>query len=91
MLYVLDEPTAGLHPQDVERLLAVIRRLHRRENTLVVVEHNPKCLLVGERIVEIGPEQGEQGGQIVFDGPSDSIVEADTITAQYLNLSLIHI
>jgi excinuclease ABC subunit A len=68
-LYVLDEPTVGLHPRDTERLIGVLHRLTERGNTLLVVEHDPDVIAAAEWIVELGPGAGEQGGSLMYAGP----------------------
>ncbi len=68
MLYVLDEPSVGLHPQDTDRLIRVIHQLRDRGNTVVVVEHEEAVIRAADRVVEIGPAAGERGGQVVFEG-----------------------
>jgi excinuclease ABC subunit A len=81
---VLDEPSTGLHPADIERLRSVIDRLHHRGNTIVMVEHDAELVLSAQRVVEIGPGAGEQGGEIVFDGTPAELLKSDTLTADYL-------
>ncbi|MBX7166566.1 MAG: excinuclease ABC subunit UvrA [Pirellulales bacterium] len=86
MLYVLDEPSVGLHPRDTERLLGALRSLRDRGNTVVVVEHEEAIIRAADHVVEIGPGAGERGGQVVFQGtPRD--IEADTrsATGDYLS------
>jgi excinuclease ABC subunit A len=78
MLYVLDEPSIGLHPQDTSRLIDVLLRLRDRGNTLVVVEHDEGVLRAADQVVEIGPEAGERGGKVVFQG---SVAEMERCTA----------
>ena len=68
MLYVLDEPSIGLHPADVDRLVQSVRKLRDRGNTVVVVEHEEAMIRAADRVVEIGPGAGERGGHIVFQG-----------------------
>jgi excinuclease ABC subunit A len=68
-LYVLDEPTVGLHPRDTERLIGVLRRLTERGNTLLVVEHDPDVIGAADWIVELGPGAGERGGELLYQGP----------------------
>ncbi len=85
-LYVLDEPSAGLHPRDVERLLAVLRRLRDAGNTLVVVEHNPVILAAAEHVVDLGPGAGEEGGEVLYQGPIDGLRHCEaSITGGYLS------
>ncbi|MBI4542356.1 MAG: ATP-binding cassette domain-containing protein [Gemmatimonadetes bacterium] len=83
-LYVLDEPTIGLHPRDTDRLLALLRRLADYGNTVLVVEHDPAAMRAADWLVELGPGAGERGGQVVFEGPFSRLREASTLTAAYL-------
>ncbi|NMC63829.1 MAG: excinuclease ABC subunit UvrA, partial [SAR324 cluster bacterium] len=66
--FVLDEPSVGLHPRDTARLIESVRKLQARGNSVLVVEHDPDCILSADHIIEVGPEAGEKGGQIVFSG-----------------------
>src|SRR6267142_1371657 len=84
-LYVLDEPTIGLHPADVDRLLGLLRRLSDAGNTVVVVEHDPAAMRAASWMVELGPASGEAGGQVVYQGPAAAVREAGTLTGQYLS------
>ncbi len=85
MLYVLDEPSIGLHPRDIARLLDAIRLLRDRGNTVVVVEHEESIIRAADHVVEIGPGAGERGGRIVFQGtPEEMRRAADSLTGQYL-------
>jgi excinuclease ABC subunit A len=84
-LFVLDEPSIGLHPRDVNRIVGVMRRLRDAGNTLVVVEHDPKVIQAADRILDIGPGPGEHGGEIVFFGPMTDLATAEkSLTADYL-------
>ena len=83
-MFVLDEPTVGLHPRDVERLLGVVRALSKDENVAVVVEHDPEMILGADRVIELGPGAGENGGQIVFDGTPAALRKARTATGAAL-------
>ncbi len=85
MLYVLDEPSVGLHPHDVEKLAVAIERLARRGNTVVMIEHEEALLQRADWLVEVGPAAGSAGGQIVFSGPRKEIEQSDTLTGQYLS------
>ncbi|MCO8123639.1 excinuclease ABC subunit UvrA [Stieleria sp. TO1_6] len=86
MLYVLDEPTAGLHPTDVAQLAQSIRSLRDRGNTVIVVEHNETMIETADRVVEIGPGAGAGGGEIVFQGtPKQMLKNAESLTGQYLS------
>lgn len=85
MLYILDEPTVGLHPVDVARLKEAIFALKNRGNTLVVVEHEPTLIEAADEIVEIGPGAGDAGGSIVFQGRPDELLQSDNSpTADFL-------
>jgi excinuclease ABC subunit A len=84
-LFVLDEPSIGLHPRDMTRIIGVMQRLKSAGNTLVVVEHDPQIMFAADRLLDIGPGPGERGGEIVFDGsPNDLAYSASSSTAQYL-------
>src|SRR5881394_514384 len=84
-LYVLDEPSIGLHPADVDRLLGLLRKLSDGGNTVVVVEHDPAAMRAADWMVELGPASGEAGGQLVYQGPAAAVREAGTLTGQYLS------
>jgi len=83
-LFVLDEPSIGLHPRDMARINEAMLRLRDAGNTLVVVEHDPAVMLAADRLIDMGPGPGERGGQIVFDGTPEAIRSADTLTGAYL-------
>ncbi|MEO5671636.1 MAG: excinuclease ABC subunit UvrA, partial [Ramlibacter sp.] len=83
-LFVLDEPSIGLHPRDMHRITEAMKRLRDAGNTLVVVEHDPAVMLAADRIIDMGPGPGERGGQIVFDGATEDLRHADTLTGAYL-------
>src|SRR2546425_8513407 len=84
-LYVLDEPSIGLHPADIDRLLALLRRLADVGNTVVVVEHDAAAMRCADWMVELGPGSGEAGGSVVYQGPAAGVREAGTLTGQYLS------
>ena len=85
MLYVLDEPSIGLHPRDVSQLLAAVRQLRDRDNTVVVVEHEEAFIRAADEVVEIGPGAGERGGRIVFQGTPQQMIQCETsLTGDYL-------
>ncbi|MYE34691.1 MAG: excinuclease ABC subunit A [Gemmatimonadales bacterium] len=83
-LYVLDEPTIGLHSHDIHAFTGVLHRLANRGNTVLVVEHEPAVLERADRIVELGPGAGEQGGEIVFQGGWDDLLTSETGTGEAL-------
>ena len=83
-LFVLDEPSIGLHPRDMYRITEAMLRLRDAGNTLVVVEHDPAVMLAADRVIDMGPGPGERGGQIVFDGTTAELRRADTLTGVYL-------
>ena len=85
-LFVLDEPSVGLHPRDVHRLIGVLRSLRDKGNTLLVVEHEEAVIRSADNVIEIGPGRGELGGKLVYQGPIERIDEAlpDSLTAAYL-------
>ena len=85
MLYVLDEPTAGLHPTDVERLSHAILGLKTRGNTVIVVEHDETMIQIADHVIEVGPAAGNSGGQIMFEGtPAEMLAEKKSLTGQFL-------
>src|SRR2546428_3881449 len=84
-LYVLDEPSIGLHPSDTDRLLGLLRRLADAGNTVVVVEHDAAAMRAADYMVELGPGSGDAGGHLVYQGPAARVCEAGTLTGQYLS------
>ncbi|WP_431191507.1 excinuclease ABC subunit UvrA [Ottowia testudinis] len=84
-LFVLDEPSIGLHPRDMARINTAMQRLKHAGNTLVVVEHDPAVMLAADRVLDFGPGPGAAGGRIVFDGTPDELRRADTLTGAYLS------
>ena len=86
MLFVLDEPSIGLHSHNVRQLIGSIAKLHDRGNTVVVVDHEPDVIQAARRVVEIGPGAGAEGGEIVFDGSVDELLsDEESMTGQYLS------
>jgi excinuclease ABC subunit A len=83
-LFVLDEPSIGLHPRDMQRVIDVMHRLRDAGNSLVVVEHDPQVMLAADRIIDMGPGPGERGGRIVFEGSPREILSSGTLTGDYL-------
>ncbi len=85
-LFVLDEPSVGLHPRDTGRLIRILEQLRNAGNTVVVVEHEASVMRAADRIIDIGPGHGATGGQIVFQGPYLDILKSDnSLTGQYLS------
>jgi excinuclease ABC subunit A len=83
-LFVLDEPSIGLHPRDMNRITQAMHRLRDAGNTLVVVEHDPAVMLAADRMIDMGPGPGEKGGHIVFDGSTQDLKNTHTLTGDYL-------
>jgi len=83
-LFVLDEPSIGLHPRDMQRVIGVMKRLRDAGNSLVVVEHDPQIMLEADRILDLGPGAGEKGGEVVFFGSPTQIRTSASLTGQYL-------
>jgi excinuclease ABC subunit A len=84
-LFVLDEPSIGLHPRDNHRLVQILRSLKEIGNTVVVVEHDPEIIKAAEHVIDMGPRAGEAGGEVVFDGPWASFLRSrKSLTAQYM-------
>ena len=84
VLYVLDEPTIGLHPCDNERLIATLQGLRDRGNTVVIVEHDGEMMRTADHIVDLGPGAGREGGEVVYQGDYAGLLKSDTLTADYL-------
>jgi excinuclease ABC subunit A len=84
-LYVLDEPTIGLHPKDTGALLDLLLKLRAAGNTVVVVEHDTQAIMTADHVVELGPASGERGGEVVFEGDPDALRRADTVTGRYVS------
>ncbi|MGD0484876.1 MAG: excinuclease ABC subunit UvrA [Gemmatimonadales bacterium] len=84
-LYVLDEPTIGLHPRDTGRLLTLLRRLADAGNTVLTVEHDPAAIRAADWVVELGPGSGEHGGNVVFEGTVADLERSPTLTGQYFS------
>lgn len=89
-LYILDEPTTGLHFEDVRVLLDVLNRLADRGNTVLVIEHNMEVIKVADHIIDIGPEGGMRGGRVIATGTPDEIIKSkESITGEYLKIELV--
>ena len=85
VLYVLDEPSIGLHQRDNRRLIDSLKKLRDARNTVIVVEHDKDMMLEADHVVDIGPKAGRKGGEVVFSGPPAKMLLTDTLTASYLN------
>ena len=81
--YIFDEPTAGLHPADVERMSTLLQRLRDKGNTVLVVEHKPEVMAIADHIVDLGPRAGSHGGEVVFEGTVEGLRTANTLTGQH--------
>lgn len=87
-MYILDEPSIGLHPKDTERLIKVLKSLRDLGNTVIVVEHDEDIMKAADEIIDIGPEAGTFGGEVVSSGTFKDILKSNSLTAKYLNGSL---
>jgi excinuclease UvrABC ATPase subunit len=85
LLYVLDEPSTGLHPRDTEKLLAILYRLKEKGNSVFVVEHDPDIIKACEWIIDIGPGAGQHGGQVVYNGMPEGVEQSGSITGKFLS------
>ncbi|GGG99880.1 UvrABC system protein A [Polaribacter pacificus] len=88
-MYILDEPSIGLHPKDTERLIGVLKNLRDLGNTVIVVEHDEDIMKIADYIIDIGPEAGTFGGHVVAEGSYQDILKSDSLTAKYLNQELV--
>jgi len=84
VLYILDEPSIGLHARDQGKLIAILKKLRDLKNTVLVVEHDPQTMLAADWLIEIGPGAGKEGGNIVFEGTPKQLLKSKTLTGQYL-------
>lgn len=82
--YIFDEPSIGLHPRDVHRLNELLQKLRDRDNTVIVVEHDPDVIKVADHVIDMGPAAGVEGGKIVFEGTYSGLLKADTLTGKHL-------
>ncbi len=85
VMYVFDEPSIGLHPRDVHRLNELLQKLRDKGNTVLVVEHDPDVIRIADHIVDVGPQAGNRGGSIVYEGNFADLLQADTLTGRHLN------
>ena len=82
LIYILDEPTVGLHPRDIDQLIVMLHRLRDHGNSVLVVEHDPAVIRAADWIVDICPRAGDTGGEVVFGGSFDDLLRADTTTSR---------
>lgn len=87
-MYILDEPSIGLHPKDTENLITVLKSLRDLGNTVIVVEHDEDIMKAADEVIDIGPEAGTHGGEVVAHGTMDEILKSNSLTAAYLNGSM---
>lgn len=85
LIYVLDEPSIGLHPRDTQRLITLLRSLKDKGNSVFVVEHDPDIIRSAEWVVDMGPHAGSQGGMVIYNGPIEGLIHSSGLTAQCLN------
>lgn len=90
LLYIFDEPSTGLHPSDVANLNQLLIALRDKGNTVLIIEHDEDVIKIADHIVDMGPEAGECGGMICYEGTYTNLLKSDTLTAQYLNLPKIY-
>ncbi|MCF3107443.1 excinuclease ABC subunit UvrA [Niabella sp. CC-SYL272] len=88
VLYIFDEPSVGLHPRDVYRLNGLLQKLRDKGNTVIVVEHDPDVIRIADHIVDVGPNAGTKGGQIMYEGTLEGLLHTNTLTGKYLKHSL---
>src|SRR5947208_11751604 len=83
--YVVDEPTIGLHPHDIERMNDLLLQLRDKGNTVLVVEHKPEAIAIADHVVDLGPKAGSEGGEVVFEGTVEGLRASGTITGRHLD------
>lgn len=86
LTYILDEPSAGLHPADVDKLNTILKELRGKGNTVLVVEHDPSVIAIADNIVDMGPKSGSYGGEIVYQGNLAGLLASATLTGEYLSI-----
>lgn len=84
MLYIFDEPSIGLHPRDVHRLNELLQKLRDKGNTILVVEHDPDVIKIADHIVDMGPKAGSQGGEVVYQGDYNGLLQSGTLTGRFM-------
>jgi excinuclease UvrABC ATPase subunit len=88
VMYIFDEPSVGMHPRDVHRLNELLQKLRDKGNTVLVVEHDPDVIKVADHIVDVGPQAGSQGGEIVYEGSYAGLLKADTLTGKFMKKAM---
>lgn len=88
VIYIFDEPSIGLHPRDIHRLNELLVKLRDKDNTVIVVEHDPAVIKIADHIVDVGPRAGAAGGRIMFEGSYDELLNSNTLTGEYMGKSL---
>ena len=88
-IFIFDEPTTGLHSSDVEKLINLFEKMVKRENTVIIIEHNLDVVKRADWIIDVGPDGGKNGGEIVFEGTPVQMLKSDTITAKCLRKSML--
>lgn len=88
-IYILDEPSTGLHLKDIERLMALLRTMTDRGNTIIMIEHRLEMIAAADWVIEMGPEGGSDGGRVVFTGQPQDLIKTETsLTAEYMRKRL---
>ncbi|MFD2308202.1 ATP-binding cassette domain-containing protein [Enterococcus termitis] len=85
LIYIFDEPSIGLHPRDVHRLNELLFKLRDKGNTVIVIEHDPDVIKIADHVIEVGPQAGKHGGNIMFEGTYQELLASDTLTGNFLN------
>ena len=88
VMYIFDEPSVGLHPRDVHRMNELLQKLRDKGNTVIVVEHDPDVIKVADHVVDVGPQAGRHGGEIVFEGSYANLLKANTLTGRHMKKSI---
>ncbi|WP_239705529.1 MULTISPECIES: excinuclease ABC subunit UvrA [unclassified Mammaliicoccus] len=87
LVYIIDEPSVGLHPEDIEKINDIMKSIRDKGNTVLVVEHDPDVIRIADHVIDIGPEAGKHGGEITFTGPYQELLDTHTATGKALNRS----
>lgn len=85
IVYIIDEPSTGLHPADIVKLNVLIGKLRDKDNTILMVEHDPDMIAIAEHVIDLGPGAGKQGGNIVFEGDLSALKQSQTLTGRYFS------